>query len=74
MVKLHQPHMGRLLKELRLLKGVSQEQVALRMGIKQASVCSVEGRAQIKLATLRKYADAVGLTLIVELHEAGALP
>lgn len=52
--------------------GLTQAQVAQRMGVKQSALARVEGslasrRHAPSLATLRKYADAVGCRLEISL-------
>ena len=44
--------------------GLSQTEVAARMGTSQSAVARLEaGEADIRLSTLERYADAVGLDL-----------
>lgn len=55
------------LKELREQRGLSQEEVAQRLGSKQASISRAEARSDFLLSTLRKHAEALGATLVVKL-------
>ena len=55
--------------------GMTQEQVAQRMGVKQAALARVESSLGSRkhapsLATLRKYADAVGCRLEIRIVPA----
>lgn len=52
------------LVELRQASGLSQTQVAARMGTSQSAVARLEsGSADVRLSTLEKYAAAVGSSL-----------
>ncbi|MBP9091943.1 helix-turn-helix transcriptional regulator [bacterium] len=54
------------LKELREQRGLSQEEIARRLGSKQASISRAEARSDFLLSTLKKYAEALGATLVVK--------
>ncbi len=58
------PHSVRL-KELREELGLSQEEVARRLGKKQASVSRTEARSDVLVSTLKEYAQALGGKLAV---------
>ncbi len=53
------------LKELRQQRGLSQEELARRLGSKQASISRTEARSDFLLSTLKKHAEALGATLVV---------
>jgi len=55
------------LKELREQRGLSQEEVARRLGSKQASISRTEARSDFLLSTLKKHAEALGATLVVKM-------
>lgn len=55
------------LKELRELRCLSQEEVARRLGTKQASISRTEARSDYLLSTLNKYAEALGAKLVVKI-------
>lgn len=55
------------LKELREQRGLSQEEVARRLGSKQASISRAEARSDFLLSTLKKHAEALGATLVVKI-------
>jgi DNA-binding XRE family transcriptional regulator len=59
------------LADARARAGLTQSQVASRMGISQADVSKLERRADVRLSTLRAYAEAIGAELQVGLREAG---
>jgi DNA-directed RNA polymerase specialized sigma24 family protein len=60
------------LVELRHRQGLTQHEVAESMGISQSDVSKVERRADLRLSTLRAYAEAVGVELIVAASPAGS--
>ena len=52
--------------------GLSQTEVAARMGTSQSAVARLEaGEADIRLSTLERYAEAVGLDLGWQVGEIG---
>jgi len=61
------PPLSIRLKELREELGLSQEEVASRLGKKQASVSRTEARSDYLVSTLREYAEALGARLSVRL-------
>lgn len=68
--------LGELLRA-RQRAGMTQADVAKRMGVAQAAVARMESSAGSRkhapsLATLRRYADAVGCTLTIALAPTGA--
>lgn len=59
---------GPELRRLRLLAGLTQEQVAARMDVQQAAVSKVEKGAEIYLSTVRRYVEALGASLRLNAH------
>jgi transcriptional regulator with XRE-family HTH domain len=56
----------------RLSVGLSQTEVAARMGTSQSAVARLEaGESDVRLSTLERYAAAVGMTLDWQLGERG---
>lgn len=54
----------------RLATGLSQTEVAARMGTSQSAVARLEsGGADVRLSTLERYAEAIGATLSFDLSE-----
>lgn len=53
------------LQEAREAAGLTQEEVAQRMGVTQASLSRMEHRPDVKLSNIRKYVEALGGTLEV---------
>jgi DNA-binding XRE family transcriptional regulator len=61
--RLRQPSdqsVGVWLASLRTRAGLSQQQVADRMGISQSDVSKLERRTDMKLSTVRSYVEAIG--------------
>ena len=55
--------------EARARAGLTQAQLAERMGTQQAAVARLEGgRVRPSLATLRRYAEATGARIVVRLE------
>lgn len=48
------------LQQVRESAGLTQEQVAQRMGVTQASLSRLEHRPDVKLSNIRKYIEAIG--------------
>lgn len=48
------------LTELRASRGVTQVELAERLGVRQASVSQLEHRDEIYVSTLRQYVEALG--------------
>lgn len=63
------------LRELRLITGKAQADIATTLKIKQPSVSKIEKQADMYLSTLRSYVEAVGgkLELVVKLPERPTL-
>jgi DNA-binding transcriptional regulator YiaG len=55
------------LKELREQRGLSQEELARRLGSKQASISRAEARSDFLVSTLKKHAEALGGKLVVKM-------
>lgn len=56
------------LAEARVREGLTQREVAERMGISQSDVSKLERRTDVRLSTLRAYAAAIGARLCVEIQ------
>lgn len=64
---------GRMVRELREARGLSQRQLAERMGTTQSVVGRLEsGGSRPTLATLERVADALSLQLEIRFHEGQA--
>jgi len=63
------------LRELRLIAGKAQADIATALKIKQPSVSKIEKQADMYLSTLRSYVEAIGgeLELVVKLPKRPAL-
>lgn len=59
------------LSDARMRAGLTQTQVAERMGIGQSDVSKLERRPDVRLSTLRAYAAAIGGRLHVAIRGAG---
>lgn len=68
-------HIGRRLREIRKLAGLTQAQVAKRLDIRQSAITGMERRKDMHVSTLRDYLSAMGATLRLHAHfdDAGAL-
>ena len=53
------------LAELRQSRGLSQAELAIRAGVKQANISRIEGRDDLKVSTLAKVVEAMGATLTI---------
>lgn len=51
---------GDSLKDLREAIGLTQQELALRLGVGQASISKIEHRADVQISTLERYIDALG--------------
>ena len=59
---------GEILKQARLEKGLTQEDVANRLNTKKSAISRIENHAQdIRLSTLQNFAQTLGKKLRVEL-------
>ena len=54
---------GPELRRLRLLAGLTQEQIAARMEVQQAAISKIEKGGEIYLSTVRRYVEALGASL-----------
>lgn len=57
------PPLGVLLSRLRELRGYTQEELASKLGVRQATVSGVERREDIQFSTLRRVIKALGGSL-----------
>jgi HTH-type transcriptional regulator/antitoxin HipB len=65
--------LGAMLQLAREDAGMTQEQVAQRLGTKKSAISRIENNAgNLRLSTLQRYAEAVGRELVLELGPPGA--
>jgi predicted transcriptional regulator/DNA-binding XRE family transcriptional regulator len=57
---------GKSLKTLRELAGLTQSEIADRLDVGQAAVSKIENRGDVQLSSLQKYVEALGATLRIE--------
>jgi predicted transcriptional regulator len=57
---------GRSLKALRELAGLTQQDVADRLEVRRAAVSKIEKRGDVQISSLRRYVEALGATLRIE--------
>jgi ribosome-binding protein aMBF1 (putative translation factor) len=63
---------GVVLRQARERAGLTQEQVAERLGTKKSAISRIENRAgDIRLSTLDRYAAAIGWDLALQLRPSG---
>ena len=60
------PCIGQRLRELRTLAGLTQIELAARLGIGQAVLSRLEKRSDLQVSTLRDYVEALGATLRID--------
>ena len=59
---------GVILRQAREAAGLTQDEVARRLKTKKSAISRIENHADdVRLSTLRKYADAVGTNLQIRL-------
>lgn len=64
--------LGVMLQLAREDAGMTQEQVAQRLGTKKSAISRLENNAgDLRLSTLQRYAEAVGKELVLELRDPG---
>jgi transcriptional regulator with XRE-family HTH domain len=62
---------GVLLRQAREAAGMTQDEVARRLGTKKSAISRMENHADdVRLSTLRNYAEAVGASLEITLAHA----
>ena len=59
---------GSELRRLRLLAGMTQEQVAMRMDVQQNTISKIEMDGEIHLSTLQRYVESLGASLRLNAH------
>jgi predicted transcriptional regulator/DNA-binding XRE family transcriptional regulator len=57
---------GKSLKSLRELSGVTQMELADRLEVGQAAISKIENRGDVQISSLQKYVQALGATLRIE--------
>lgn len=57
---------GMELRRLRLLSGLTQDQVAKRMDVQQAAISKIEKGGEVYLSTVQRYVEALGASLRVD--------
>ncbi len=63
---------GVLLRQAREAAGMTQDEVARRLGTKKSAISRMENHAgDVRLSTLRNYAEAIGATLEITLASVG---
>jgi HTH-type transcriptional regulator / antitoxin HipB len=64
---------GVRLQVAREAAGMTQQQVAQRLGTHKSAISRLENNAgDVRLSTIQRYAEAVGLHLVLELRAPGA--
>lgn len=65
---------GPELRRLRLLAGLTQEQLAARMEVQQAAISKIERGGEIYLSTVQRYVEALGASLRLNAHFPADVP
>lgn len=64
--------LGVILRQMREQAGLTQEDIAHRMGERKAAISGIENHAQeMRLSVLGKYAEALGKKLSIRISPAG---
>jgi len=59
---------GVLLRQARESEGITQEEIARKMNTKKSAISRIENHSEdIRLSTLRKYAEAIGKEIRLEI-------
>jgi predicted transcriptional regulator/DNA-binding XRE family transcriptional regulator len=58
--------LGLELRRLRLLSGLTQDRIAMRMKVQQAAISKIEKGGEVYLTTVQRYVEALGASLRVE--------
>lgn len=53
-------HTGQLLKKMRTTRKYTQQQLADRLGVNKSAIGQIEAKPDCSIATIRKWADAMG--------------
>jgi len=62
---------GIILRQARVSAGLTQEEVARKLQTKKSAISRIENHADdVRLSTLRRYADAVGANLQIKLSQS----
>lgn len=56
---------ARRLKEIRMLRGMTQKELADACGFSNATICSTERGGDLKVSTLRKIEEVLDCTLVL---------
>jgi DNA-binding XRE family transcriptional regulator len=65
---------GVILRQAREEAGLTQEEVARRLRTKKSAISRIENHADdVRLSTLRRYADAVGANLQIKLASSAGM-
>lgn len=64
-------HVGEALKQARLAKGLTQEEVGERMGLHRAQVCRMESGKSITFASMMRAFRALGVEVVLEMKGIG---
>ena len=64
-------HVGEALKQARLAKGMTQDEVARRMGLHRAQVCRMESGKSITLASMMRAFRALGVEVALDMKGVG---
>lgn len=65
---------GKALRGLRNMSGLTQVQMAKRLGVQQSAVSKIESSNDIHLSTIRKYVEALGALLRIDASFASDSP
>lgn len=65
---------GKEMRRLRLMSGLTQDEIARRMNVQQAAISKIEKGGDVLLTTVQRYVEALGASLRVDARFPGDTP
>ena len=69
--ELHAYHVGEAIKQARLAKSLTQEELGARMGVQKAQVCRIEKGKSISIASMMRAFTVLGVQVALEIQGIG---
>ena len=67
-------HLGEMIKEARLAKGLTQEELGQLVGVQKAQISKIEKGLNLTLSTIVRILKAMGLRANIEIENIGIIP